>query len=63
MPSELQPCGSVGSITYEKQNVKLEGVKFTELEANGVNRYQLDVDAEDVEAARSQSVGDGGAQS
>ena len=26
-------------------------------------RYQLDVDAEDVEAARSQSVGDGGAQS
>ena len=34
MPSELQPCGSIGSITYEKQNVKLEGVKFTELEAN-----------------------------
>ena len=63
MPSELQPCGSMGSITYEKQNVKLEGVKFTELEANGGNRYQLDVDAEDVEAARSQSVGDGGAQS
>ena len=123
MPSKLQPCGSIGSITYEKRSVKLEGVKFTELEANGGidpdkkrtaawlgstglqlpvpptmygsmgtltyfgesvkmmdknsrnaklaqfmtqesgNRYQLDVDAEDVEAARSQSVGDGGAQS
>ena len=34
MPSELQPCGSIGSITYEGRSVKLEGVKFTELEAN-----------------------------
>lgn len=28
----------------------------------GENRYQLDVDSEDVEAARRQSVGDGGAE-
>ena len=98
MPSELQPCGSIGSIAYWKDGVKLEGVKFTELEMNGdtnkkganvllrshgfempselqrygsmesiaqetaENKYQLDVDSEDVEAAKAQSVGDGGAE-
>ena len=62
MPSELQPCGSIGSIAYTERSVKLEGVKFTELEGIPGNRYQLDVDSEDVEAARRQSVGDGGAE-
>ena len=32
MPSELQSSGLVGSITYGNQDVKLEGVKFAELE-------------------------------
>jgi len=32
MPSELQFSGLVGSITYGNQDVKLDGVKFTELE-------------------------------
>ena len=62
MPSELQPCGSIGSIAYTERSVKLEGVKFTELEGAPETRYQLDVDSEDVEAARRQSVGDGGAE-
>lgn len=62
MPSELQLCGSIGSIAYTERSVKLEGVKFTELEGTTENRYQLDVDSEDVEAARRQSVGDGGAE-
>ena len=57
MPSELQPCGSIGSIAYTERSVKLEGVKFTELEGIPGNRYQLDV-----EAAKAQSVGDGGAE-
>ena len=62
MPSELQPCGSIGSIAYTERSVKLEGVKFTELEGAPETRYQLDVDSEDVEAAKRQSVGDGGAE-
>lgn len=62
MPSELQLCGSIGSIAYTERSVKLEGVKFTELEGTTENRYQLDVDSEDVEAAKAQSVGDGGAE-
>lgn len=62
MPSELQLCGSIGSIAYTERSVKLEGVKFTELEGTTENRYQLDVDSEDVEAAKRQSVGDGGAE-
>ena len=32
MPSELQSSGLMGSITYGNQDVKLDGVKFTELE-------------------------------
>lgn len=95
MPSELQPCGSIGSIAYWKDGVKLEGVKFTELEMNGdtnkkganvllrshgfempselqrygsmesiaqetaENKYQLDVDSEDVEAAKEAQLGEG----
>lgn len=32
MPSELQSSGLIGSITYGNQDVKLDGVKFAELE-------------------------------
>jgi len=47
MPSELQSSGLVGSITYGNQDVKLEGVKFAELEKTDVPvkkniRLQLD---------------------
>ena len=35
MPSELQRYGSMGSISYHGQNVKIEGVPFTEIEASG----------------------------
>lgn len=63
MPSELQPCGSIGSIAYTERSVKLEGVKFTELEGIPGNRYQLDVDSEDVEAAREAQMGSGRAAS
>ena len=35
MPSELQRYGSMGSISYHGQNVKMEGVPFTEIEASG----------------------------
>ena len=53
IPSELQPCGSIGSIAYEGQNVKLEGVKFSELEVRGKDRnnngikYSLDVEPDE----------------
>ena len=72
IPSELQPCGSIGSIAYEGQNVKLEGVKFSELEVRGKDqklypekpavKYQLEVDADSRDAANSGGLGDVDAQ-
>ena len=60
IPSELQLSGSIGRITYGNQDVKLSGVKFTELEQNAAeNKYQLDVDSEDVEAAKEAQMGSG----
>ena len=35
MPSELQRYGSMGSISYHGQNVKMEGVPFTKIEPFG----------------------------
>ena len=35
MPSELQRYGSMGSISYHGQNVKMEGVPFTKIEPSG----------------------------
>ena len=35
MPSELQRYGSMGSISYHGQNVKMEGVPFTKIELSG----------------------------
>lgn len=63
--------GSMGTLTYFGESVKMMDknsrnaklAQFMTQESESGNRYQLDVDAEDVEAARSQSVGDGGAQS
>ena len=42
MPSELQRYGSMGSISYHGQNVKIEGVPFTEIEASGGSSLVLD---------------------
>ena len=42
MPSELQRYGSMGSISYHGQNVKMEGVPFTEIEASGGSSLVLD---------------------
>ena len=63
--------GSMGTLTYFGESVKMMDknsrnaklAQFMTQESESGNRYQLDADAEDVEAARSQSVGDGGAQS
>ena len=35
MLSELQRYGSMGSISYHGQNVKIEGVPFTKIETSG----------------------------
>lgn len=56
MPSELQRYGSMGSISYHGQNVKMEGVPFTEIETQ--SKYQLDVDSDAAEATRTAALGD-----
>ena len=56
MPSELQRYGSMGSISYHGQNVKMEGVPFTEIETQ--TKYQLDVDNDAAEATRTAALGD-----
>jgi hypothetical protein len=35
LPIELQRYGSIGSISYHGQNVKIEGVPFTKIETSG----------------------------
>lgn len=42
LPIELQRYGSMGSISYHGQNVKIEGVPFTEIEASGGSSLVLD---------------------
>lgn len=60
--------GSRGTLTYFGESVKMMDVNSRNaklaqfMTQEGENRYQLDVDSEDVEAARRQSVGDGGAE-
>lgn len=60
--------GSRGTLTYFGEPVKMmdansRNAKLAQfMTQEGENRYQLDVDSEDVEAARRQSVGDGGAE-
>ena len=56
MPSELQRYGSMGSISYHGQNIKMEGVPFTEIETQ--TKYQLDVDSDAAEATRTAALGD-----
>ena len=56
MPSELQRYGSMGSISYHGQNVKMEGVPFTKIETQ--TKYQLDVDSDAAEATRTAALGD-----
>ena len=50
LPIGLQRYGSMGTIAYGENGVKFDGgVKFAELEQNTAgNKYQLDVDSEDV---------------
>lgn len=60
--------GSRGTLTYFGESVKMmdansRNAKLAQfMTQEGENRYKLDVDSEDVEAARRQSVGDGGAE-
>lgn len=61
--------GSRGTLTYFGQSVKMmdansRNAKLAQFmtQEGEENRYQLDVDSEDVEAAKRQSVGDGGAE-
>ena len=60
--------GSRSTLTYFGESVKMmdansRNAKLAQfMTQEGENRYQLDVDSEDVEAARRQSVGDGGAE-
>ena len=60
--------GSRGTLTYFGESVKMmdansRNAKLAQfMTQEGENRYQLDVDSEDVEAAKRQSVGDGGAE-
>ena len=60
--------GSRGTLTYFGESVKMmdansRNAKLAQfMTQEGENLYQLDVDSEDVEAARRQSVGDGGAE-
>lgn len=60
--------GSRGTLTYFGESVKMmdansRNAKLAQfMTQEGEKRYQLDVDSEDVEAARRQSVGDGGAE-
>ena len=56
MPSELQRYGSMGSISYHGQDVKMEGVPFTEIETQ--TKYQLDVDSDAAEATRTAALGE-----
>ena len=56
MPSELQRYGSMGSISYHGQNVKMEGVPFTGIETQ--TKYQLDMDSDAAEATRTAALGD-----
>lgn len=56
MPSELQRYGSMGSISYHGQNVKMEGVPFTGIETQ--TKYQLDVDSDAAKATRTAALGD-----
>lgn len=56
MPSELQRYGSMGSISYHGQNVKMEGVPFTEIEASGGTRAESEDSRSRLPEAFKQSI-------
>ena len=56
MPSELQRYGSMGSISYHGQNVKMEGVPFTEIEASGGTHVESEDSRSRLPEASKQSI-------
>ena len=57
IPSELQLSGSIGRITYGNQDVKLSGVKFTELEVKAPVKKNVRMqiaEADEVEKLRAE---------
>ena len=56
MPSELQRYGSMGSISYHGQNVKMEGVPFTEIEASGGTHVESEDSRSRLPKASKQSI-------
>ena len=56
MPSELQRYGSMGSISYHGQNVKMEGVPFTEIETSGGTHVESEDSRSRLPEASEQSI-------
>ena len=56
MPIELQRYGSMGSISYHGQNVKMEGVPFTEIEASGGTHVESEDSRSRLPEASEQSI-------
>lgn len=56
MPSELQRYGSMGSISYHGQNVKMEGVPFTEIETSGGTHVESEDSRSRLPEASKQSI-------
>jgi hypothetical protein len=56
MPSELQRYGSMGSISYHWQNVKIEGVPFTKIETSGKAHMESEDSRSRLPEASEQSI-------
>ena len=56
MPSELQRYGSMGSISYHGQNVKIEGVPFTKIETSGKAHVESEDSRSRLPEASEQSI-------
>lgn len=56
MPSELQRYGSMGSISYHGQNVKIEGVPFTKIENSGGTHVESEDSRSRLPEAPKQSI-------
>ena len=56
MSSELQRYGSMGSISYHGQNVKIEGVPFTKIETSGKAHIESEDSRSRLPEASEQSI-------
>ena len=56
MPIELQRYGSIGSISYHGQNVKIEGVPFTKIETSGKAHIESEDSRSRLPEASEQSI-------